>query len=87
MKVEDINYIFLAFESILNYSNEKVSNTLKEWIKTHLNPKKINKKVLVKLFNTLNEYCKNIFKISIEKTTFIYDIQSIIIRFNHSKIY
>lgn len=87
MKVEDINYIFLAFKSILNYSNEKVLNILKEWIKIHLNPKKINKKVLVKLFNTLNEYCKNIFNTSIEKTTFIYDIQSIIIRFNHSKIY
>lgn len=87
MKVEDINYIFLAFKSILNYSNKKVSNTLKEWIKTHLNPKKINKKVLIKLFNTLNEYCKNIFNTSIEKTTFIYDVQSIIIRFNHSKIY
>lgn len=87
MKVEDINYIFLAFKSILNYSNEKVLNILKEWIKIHLNSKKINKKVLVKLFNTLNEYCKNIFNTSIEKTTFIYDIQSIIIRFNHSKIY
>lgn len=84
---KDINYIFLAFKSVLNYSNNDTLNTLKEWIKKHLNPKKINKKILIRLFSTLNEYCKNIFNISIDKSIFIYDIQSIIIRFNHSKIY
>lgn len=84
---KDINYIFLAFKSVLNYSPNDTLNTLKEWIKKHLNPKKINKKTLIRLFSTLNEYCKNIFNISIDKSVFIYDIQSIIIRFNHSKIY
>lgn len=84
---KNINYIFLAFKSVLNYSNNETLNTLKEWIKKHLNPKKINKKTLIRLFSTLNEYCKNIFNISIDKSVFIYDIQSIIIRFNHSKIY
>lgn len=82
MKIEDTKFIFLAFKRVLNYSEEKVSNTLKEWVKTHLNAKKINKKVLVKLFNTLNEYCKNIYTINIEKEIFVYDVKSIILRFN-----
>lgn len=82
MKIEDTKFIFLAFKRVLNYSEEKVLNTLKEWIKTHLNAKNINKKVLVKLFNTLNEYCKNILSINIEKKVFVYDIKSIILRFN-----
>lgn len=82
MKIEDTKFIFLAFKRVLNYSEEKVLNTLKEWIKTHLNAKKINKKMLVKLFNTLNEYCKNILSINIEKKVFVYDIKSIILRFN-----
>ena len=82
MKIEDTKFIFLAFKRVLNYSEDKVLNTLKEWIKTHLNAKKINKKVLVKLFNTLNEYCKNILSINIEKKVFVYDIKSIILRFN-----
>lgn len=82
MKIEDTQFIFLAFKRVLNYSEEKVLNTLKEWIKTNLNPKKINKKLLVKLFNTLNEYCKNVYTINIEKRIFVYDIKSIILRFN-----
>ena len=82
MKIEDTQFIFLAFKRVLNYSEDKVLNTLKEWIKTNLNPKKINKKMLVKLFNTLNEYCKNILSINIEKRIFVYDIKSIILRFN-----
>ena len=82
MKIEDTQFIFLAFKRVLNYSEDKVLNTLKEWIKTNLNPKKINKKLLVKLFNTLNEYCKNILSINIEKRIFVYDIKSIILRFN-----
>ena len=67
MKIEDTQFIFLAFKRVLNYSEDKVLNTLKEWIKTNLNPKKINKKLLIKLFNTLNEYCKNILSINIKK--------------------
>ena len=82
MKIEDTQFIFLAFKHVLNYSEDKVLNTLKEWIKTNLNPKKINKKLLIKLFNTLNEYCKNILSINIEKKVFVYDIKSIILRFN-----
>ena len=82
MKIEDTQFIFLAFKRVLNYSEDKVLNTLKEWIKTNLNPKKINKKLLVKLFNTLNEYCKNVYTIAIEKRIFVYDIKSIILRFN-----
>ena len=82
MKIEDTQFIFLAFKRVLDYSKDKVLNTLKEWIKTNLNPKKITKKVLVKLFNTLNEYCKNILSINIEKRVFVYDIKSIILRFN-----
>ena len=82
MKIEDTKFIFLAFKRVLDYSEDKVLNTLKEWIKTHLNAKKINKKVLVKLFNTLNEYCKNIYTIDIEKNVFVYDVKSIIQRFN-----
>ena len=82
MKIKDTQFIFLAFKRVLDYSEDKVLNTLKEWIKTNLNPKKINKKLLVKLFNTLNEYCKNILSINIEKRIFVYDIKSIILRFN-----
>ena len=82
MKIEDTKFIFLAFKRVLNYSEDKVLNTLKEWIKTNLNAKKITKKVLVKLFNTLNEYCKNIYNIDIEKKVFVYDVKSIILRFN-----
>ena len=82
MKIEDTQFIFLAFKRVLDYSEDKVLDTLKEWIKTNLNPKKINKKLLVKLFNTLNEYCKNILSINIEKRIFVYDIKSIILRFN-----
>lgn len=82
MKIEDTKFIFLAFKQVLNYSKDKVLNTLKEWIKTHLNAKKITKKVLFRLFNTLNEYCKNILSINIEKEIFVYDVKSIILRFN-----
>lgn len=82
MKIEDTKFIFLAFKRVLNYSEDKVLNTLKELIKTNLNAEKITKKVLVKLFNTLNEYCRNILSINIEKEIFVYDIKSIILRFN-----
>lgn len=83
MKIENINYIFLSFEKILNYSKKDTLNILKKWIEKYLKAKKITKKVLIKLFNTLNEYCKNIYNINIAKTIFEYDIKSIILRFNY----
>ena len=83
MKIEDTKFIFLAFKRVLNYSEEKTLNTIKELIKTHLKAKKITKKVLIKLFNTLNEYCKNIYNINIKQNIFVYDIKSIILRFNY----
>ena len=87
MKIEDTKFIFLAFKRVLNYSDNDTLNALKEWIKAHLNPKKIIKKILIKLFNTLNAYCMNIYNINIKKEIFIYDIKSIIMRFNYSKMY
>lgn len=83
MKKEDTKFIFLAFKRVLNYTEEKTLNTIKELIKTHLKAKNITKKVLIKLFNTLNEYCKNILYINIENNIFVYDIKSIILRFNY----
>lgn len=83
MKIENTKFIFLAFKRVLNYSEEKTINIIKELIKTHLKAKKITKKVLINLFNTLNEYCKNIFNMNITKNTFKYDITTIIIRFNY----
>lgn len=85
MKKEDTNFIFLAFKRVLNYSDNETLDTLKKWIKALLNPKKIIKKVLVKLFNTLKEYCENIYNTNIDKNVFVYDIKSIIMRFN--KVY
>lgn len=83
MKIEDTKFIFLAFKRVLNYSEEKTLNTIKELIKTNLKAKKITKKVLIKLFNTLNAYCKNIYNINIKQNIFVYDIKSIILRFNY----
>lgn len=83
MKKEDTKFIFLAFKRVLNYTEEKTLNTIKELIKTNLKTKKITKKVLIKLFNTLNEYCKNIYNINIKQNIFVYDIKSIILRFNY----
>lgn len=82
MKIEDTNFIFLAFKYVLNYSDNDTLNALKEWIKTHLKAKNINKKTLIRLFSTLNDYCKNIYNINIKKDVFIYDVKSIIMRFN-----
>ena len=87
MKIKDTNIIFLAFKRVLNYSDNETLNTLKKWIKTLLNPKKIIKKILIKLFNTLNEYCENIYNTNIEKNIFVYDVKSIIFRFNRFELY
>lgn len=87
MKIEDTNFIFLAFKKVLNYSDNETLDTLKKWIKTLLIPKKIIKKVLVKLFNTLKEYCENIYNTNIDKNVFVYDVKSIILRYNKVILY
>ena len=87
MKIEDTNTIFLAFKKVLNYSNKETLIFLKKWIETLLNPKKIVKKILVKLFATLEQYCENIYNIDISKDVFVYDVKSIISRYNKSTFY
>ena len=87
MKIEDTNTIFLAFKKVLNYSNQETLGFLKKWIETLLNPEKIVKKILVKLFTTLKEYCENIYNIDISKEVFVYDVKSIILRYNKSIFY
>ena len=87
MKIEDTNFIFLAFKRVLNYSDNETLDTLKKWIKTLLIPTKITKKVLVKLFNTLKEYCENIYNTDIDKKIFVYDVKSIILRYNKIILY
>ena len=87
MKIEDTNIIFLAFKKVLNYSNKETSSFLKRWIETLLNPEKIIKKVLIKLFTTLKEYCENIYNIDISKDVFVYDVKSIILRYNKFMLY
>lgn len=87
MKIEDTNTIFLAFKRVLNYSNKETLVFLKKWIETLLNPEKIVKKILVKLFTTLEQYCENIYNIDISKDVFVYDVKSIILRYNKSTFY
>ena len=87
MKIDDTNTIFLAFKKVLNYSNKETLVFLKKWIETLLSPEKIVKKILVKLFTTLKEYCKNIYNIDISKDMFIYDVKSIILRYNKFMLY
>lgn len=87
MKIEDTNTIFLAFKKVLNYSDKETLVFLKKWIETLLNPEKIVKKILVKLFTTLDEYCKNIYNIDISKDVFVYDVKSIILRYNKFMLY
>lgn len=87
MKIDDTNTIFLAFKKVLNYSDKETLVFLKKWVETLLSPEKIVKKILVKLFNTLNEYCKNIYNIDISKDTFVYDVKSIILRYNKINLY
>lgn len=82
MKIKDTNIIFLAFKKVLNYSDKETLVFLKKWVEMLLNPEKIVKKILLKLFNTLKEYCENIYNINILKDVFIYDVKSIILRYN-----
>ena len=65
MKIDDTNIIFLAFKKVLNYSYKETLGFLKKEVETLLNPEKIVKKVLIKLFTTLKEYCENIYNIDI----------------------
>lgn len=87
MKIENTNTIFLAFKKVLNYSNKETLVFLKRWIENLLSPEKIVKKILVKLFTTLKEYCENIYNIDISKDVFVYDVKSIILRYNKSTFY
>lgn len=87
MKNIDITFIYQCFKNLFQYSEKETIKILQKWIIENLQKRKLIKKILLKLFNTLNEYCKNIVNISIEKTMFIYDIKSIILRFNQINIY
>ena len=84
---KDFNFIFQCFKDLFQYSEKETIIFLQKLIIENLQRKKIIKKVLIKLFNTLNEYCKNIVNIKIAQNTFIYDIQSIILRFNKINVY
>lgn len=84
---KDFSFIFQCFKDLFQYSEKETIIFLQKLIIENLQRKKIIKKVLVKLFNTLNEYCKNIVNIKIAQNTFIYDIQSIILRFNKINVY
>lgn len=84
---KDFSFIFQCFKDLFQYSEKETIIFLQKLIIENLQRKKIIKKVLIKLFNTLNEYCKNIVNIKIAQNTFIYDIQSIILRFNKINVY
>lgn len=86
MKVE-INFIFQCFKNLFRYSERETIKVLQKLILENLQKKKLIKKVLIKLFNTLNEYCQNIINTKITQNIFIYDITSIIIRFNKINVY
>lgn len=87
MKIEDTNTIFLAFKKVLNYSDKETLVFLKKEVETLLSPEKIVKKILIKLFITLEQYCENIYNIDISKDVFVYDVKSIILRYNKSTFY
>lgn len=84
---KDFSYIFQCFKNLFQYSEKETIIFLQKLIIKNLQRKKIVKKVLIKLFNTLNEYCKNIANIQIKQNIFIYDITSIILRFNKINVY
>ena len=84
---KDFSFIFQCFKDLFQYSEKETIIFLQKFIIENLQRKKIIKKVLVKLFNTLNEYCKNIVNVKITQNLFIYDIQSIILRFNKINVY
>lgn len=84
---KDFSFIFQCFKDLFQYSEKETIIFLQKLIIKNLQRKKIIKKVLVKLFNTLNEYCKNIVNVKMTQNLFIYDITSIILRFNKINVY
>ena len=84
---KDFSFIFQCFKDLFQYSEKETIIFLQKLIIKNLQRKKIIKKVLIKLFNTLNEYCKNIVNVKITQNLFIYDITSIILRFNKINVY
>ena len=84
---KDFSFIFQCFKDLFQYSEKETIIFLQKLIIENLQRKKIIKKVLMKLFSTLNEYCKNIVNVKIAQNTFLYDIQSIILRFNKINVY
>ena len=84
---KDFSFIFQCFKNLFQYSEKETIIFLQKLIIKNLQRKKIIKKVLIKLFSTLNEYCKNIVNVKIAQNTFIYDITSIILRFNKINVY
>lgn len=84
---KDFSFIFQCFKDLFQYSEKETIIFLQKLIIKNLQRKKIIKKVLSKLFSTLNEYCKNIVNIKMTQNTFIYDITSIILRFNKINVY
>ena len=84
---KDFSFIFQCFKDLFQYSEKETIIFLQKLIIKNLQKKKIIKKVLIKLFSTLNEYCKNIVNVKIPQNTFIYDITSIILRFNQINVY
>ena len=84
---KDFSFIFQCFKDLFQYSEKETIIFLQKLIIKNLQKKKIIKKVLIKLFSTLNEYCKNIVNVKIAQNTFIYDITSIILRFNKINVY
>lgn len=84
---KDFSFIFQCFKDLFQYSEKETIIFLQKLIIKNLQRKKIIKKVLIKLFSTLNEYCKNIVNVKMTQNLFIYDITSIILRFNKINVY
>lgn len=84
---KDFSFIFQCFKDLFQYSEKETIIFLQKLIIKNLQRKKIIKKVLIKLFSTLNEYCKNIVNVKMTQNLFIYDVTSIILRFNKINVY
>lgn len=84
---KDFSFIFQCFKDLFQYSEKETIIFLQKLIIKNLQKKKIIKKVLIKLFSTLNEYCKNIVNVKMTQNLFIYDITNIILRFNKINVY
>ena len=84
---KDFSFIFQCFKKLFQYSEKETIIFLQKLIIKNLQRKKIIKKVLIKLFSTLNEYCKNIVNVKMTQNLFIYDVTSIVLRFNKINVY